>query len=258
MPMRISTATEVRPSTSGPPILKIVCSLIAVLVGCYVFAYTNPDNLAPTVAGVVRKLFFPALVLGAALGVSSRFSAGMTRSRLQAAAWILFFAPVAVVIAYAEKSSDLFLHYEAVVLLIPFLLAAVGLVGAYRIATGRTISRAKPVSLTAGAAAMIALGVIWSPQPARDLFLPGTVIEGTVAEKLKDEKPRRAYSSAVASYQVKIEGPTRVRRVGSETVSESAPWYYTTRDVFSDLRVGDRIRAEVAAGSGILLRVHRR
>ncbi len=172
-------------------------------------------------------------------------------------AWILVIAPVVIVIAYVEKSNDLFLHYEAIVLLFPFFLAAVGLVGAYRVATGSTVSKVGPVQLVLGAAAMVAVGVIWSPRPARDLFLPGALVEGTVVDKLKDEQPRRAYSSAVTSYQVKVEGPARVHTVGSQTVYESAPWYYTTRDVFSELKAGDRIRAEAGAGTGILLKVQR-
>ena len=38
---------------------------------------------------------------------------------------------------------------------------------------------------------------------------PPAVVEGAISDKIEDVKPRRAYSSATTSYQIKIDGPPR-------------------------------------------------
>jgi hypothetical protein len=236
----------------------VVCFLFALLVAFYIFAYTNPGNLGPPVALVVRSLFLPSLGLGLALGVWARFMPwGLARNRVETLAWISFLAPVVVVIAYVEKSSYLFLYYEAVVVMFPFVLAAIGAVGVWRIVTGRSASTAKPARLVLCVVGVTVVGVIWSPRLLRDLFLSRTVVEGTVVDKMEDERPRRAYSARVTSYQIRIDGPTRVRKLSTEPFYESRPWYYATRDLFSELKVGDHIRAEASAGTDTLLNVQR-
>jgi hypothetical protein len=258
MPLSWSAVYSTRSSSHRSSVLPVVCFLFALLVGLYVLAYTSPASLGPPVALAVRYLFFPLLGLGLALGAWSRFLPwGTARSRLQVLAWISFLAPVAAVIAYVEKSRYPVLYYEAVVLLLPFVLAAVGFVGAYRIATGRSVSKAKPATLMLCSVGMIGVGVIWSPRLLRDVFLPPRVVEGTIVGKLEEKRPRRAYSSMVTSYEVRIDGPTRVRKVKTQTFYESRPWYYVTRDVFSVLKVGDHIRAESSAGTDTLLSVQR-
>lgn len=88
---------------------------------------------------------------------------------------------------------------------------------------------------------------------------PPAVVEGAISDKIEDVKPRRAYSSATTSYQIKIDGPPRwkTRKLGTETFNERIEWYYVTRDVFKELNAGDRIRAVAGAGTGVLLAVQR-
>src|SRR5439155_14576916 len=154
-------------------------------------AYTSPVRLGPPIALAVRYLFFPLPILGLAIGIWGRFLLPEPRRRrLQTLAWILFLAPDVAVIAFAEKSSVLFLYYEATVLLFPLVFAAFGVAGSYRIASGRTVSRTKPATLAIGAIGMIIVGVFWSPPLLRDLFLPPAVVEGAISDKIEDLKPR--------------------------------------------------------------------
>jgi len=45
---------------------------------------------------------------------------------------------------------------------------------------------------------------------------PPAVVEGAISDKIEDVKPRRAYSSATTSYQIKIDGPPDGRRTNWE------------------------------------------
>lgn len=166
------------PMSPRSPLAPIACLLCALLLGLYILAYTSPTRLGPPVALAVRYSFFPSLVLGPVLGAWTRFMPwGTARRRLRTLAWIFFLAPLVSVIAYAEKSDALFLDYEAIVLVFPFLFAAICFTGSFRIATGRTISRARPPILAMGAVGLIVVGLVWSPPLLRDLFVPGTFIE---------------------------------------------------------------------------------
>jgi hypothetical protein len=259
--MRWTADSPARPPSSQPSVAAVAGFLLALFLGLYILAYTSPVKLGPPIAAAVRHLFFPSAGLGLALGVGARFlAAEPRRSRLQTMAWILFLAPVVAVIACAEKSSVLFLHYEAIILLFPFVLAAIGLAGSYRIASGRTVSRTSPAALALGALGLIAVGAFWSPPLLRDLLLPPTVVEGAIAGKMEAQKPRRAYSRAITSYQIKIDGAPRwrTRKAGTETFNERVVWYYVTRDVFTGLREGDRIHALAGAGTGVLFNVEKR
>jgi predicted O-methyltransferase YrrM len=183
MPLWWSAVEQAR---SGPrsPVLPVVCFLFALLVGLYVLAYTSPANLGPPVALAVRYLFFPLLGLGLALGAWSRFMPwGTARSRLKTLAWISFFSPVVAAIAYVEKSRYLVLYYEAVVLMFPFVLAAVGFVGAYRIATGRSVSKVKPATLM-----LYSVGMVFTNPNATFNRNPNAFLVETV----KPLKPGRA------------------------------------------------------------------
>jgi hypothetical protein len=253
--------SNARPPSSRPSVAAVAGFLFVLFVGLYILAYTSPVKMGPPIAAAVRYLFFPSAGLGLALVVGARLlAAEARRSRLQTLAWILLLAPVAAVIAYAEKSSVLFLHYEAIIVVFPFVLAAIGLAGSYRIASGRTSSRTSPAGLALGALGLIAVGAVWSPPLLRDLLLPPATVEGAISGKMEARKPRRAYSGAITSYQIKIDGAPRwrTRKVGTETFNERIVWYYVTRDVFTELREGDRIRGLARAGTDVLLNVEKR
>lgn len=260
MPTFWIAVSNVRPPSSRLSAAVATGSLFALFLGVYILAHTSPVALGPPLAVTVRYVFFPLLGLGLALGFWAQFHpAGPRRHRLRALAWIFCLAPVVAVIAHAGKSDVLYLHYEAIALVFPFVFAATCVRASYRVASGETVSRTRPATLAASAVGLVAVGIICTPPLLRDLFLPRTVIDGTVSDKMEGRNARRPYLAVTTSYQVKIDGGPRWRthKVGMETFHEQIGWYYVTRDVVMELKAGDHIRAVFGAGTDVILNVEK-
>jgi hypothetical protein len=197
-----------------------------------------PDALG----SLVRVLFFPTIVVSLLLAyLWRRITPGPLQTRLQITAVLLFFAPQLVVLLYMNRSIDLVLHQEGVLVVwfaavaaAPFALPAIHRARAAPLRPGRSgrpIARAV-VIVVCGTAALY-----FGREFLEDLILPAVVVDGhvTALGSHRGTRSPRSYWVAIDDHR-----------------------YAATLDVYRSLHRGDAVRAEVAAGSGIVLKLEPR
>jgi hypothetical protein len=191
-------------------------------------------------AQFLAKIFIPCLMAGLLLGLAWRWVVGRLRTALQWAAALLFFVPQGAVLLYLHRSVDLIVDQEAVIA--GWLWLCAGLM--FWKITHAWSTGEQPVDLAGRVqsprvllllgVALLGFGCYKGKQFLADAFLPHQTLEGQIQNIRVLRRTR-----GPPDYEVYIDGQA----------------YPVTRDLLLDLHLGERIRAELGAGSKYFLRV---
>ena len=203
-------------------------------------------GIRSTMAEAVFLTFFPATIAGLGCAVAWRLvPKGPRRTALQVVGSLLFFVPQLAVMIFGGSSIHLVLHREAILALWFLGIAAVAAWHIARVLTGNAVPNRRyksqqihrsPVIMGVVGVAFGIFGVSLGSAFIRDVLLPRVAIEGHVSKKWI------YYGRSGAHWYVSVDGRT----------------FEVTRDVYTQLRQNDVIRAQVGAGSHAFLGVERR
>lgn len=191
-------------------------------------------------AQFLANAFLPSLTIGLALCLAWRHVDGRLRTALQWIGSLLFFVPQALILFFLHRSVDLLVYQEAVLAF--WMITCGGLLlakvsqGWFKGETPASLSgrRQNPFLLLVLGFGVGALGIFFGVQFVGDTCLPRKIIEGHTQD-LKVFHGTRSPSS----YTIFIEGqPCAI-----------------TRDLLLQLKRGEKIRAEVGAGSNYILKI---
>jgi hypothetical protein len=198
-----------------------------------------------TATTYLAKLFLPALLAGLGCAIAWRFVApGRLRTNLQIAGSVLFFVPQPPVLLFLYQSMALLIYQEALFALWMLGIAALCLWhltqrkerGQLRGVWKRRASspQRRPIVLAIIGLAMGGFGLSFAWQFVADEFLPRIMVQGHV------QALTRNYGSRTPRlWDIMIDGRT----------------YKATHDIARLVTLGERIRAEVGAGSHAVLKI---